>query len=484
MPARNSSPAIIYAETLIDAEQPDRAREMLERVVDRGRRSGEAGLGYPLHLLAYVEFDVGHWQAARSIAAEGLHISIQSGQETIEVLAASILGTVEGALGRVDAARSLLEGALTLAMQTGRGGRAPRGGLGLLELSLDDHAATWAALEPAIERVLPLGLLEPSTLVADGAEALAGLGRTADAGRLLEAFEGPARRLDRRWAIAAAARCRGLISMAEDDLAGAARALEEAVAIGRELPRPLELGRSLLALGSVRRRRGSKKAARETLDEAVQIFDGLGAGTWMARASRESARIGGRHPQGTELSSIEEQIAGLVTFGTDQQGDRAGPPDQRQDRGVEPDPTLPQGRRGNTHRTRRHAARGTLKAGVSPVQRRAGGLTVISMDRQRLRQYLVERYVPGVSRQDLQSMASGLARAAEEAFPPPVIPFATSAARTFPGRTPASPGSRVLPRPWSSGSSTPRRSRTARILATDEFPARPSWVEITERGVR
>ena len=36
------------------------------------------------------------------------------------------------------------------------------------------------------------------------------------------------------------------------------------------------------------------------------------------------------------------------------------------------------------------------------------------MDRQRLSQYLVERYVPGVSGQELQSMARGLARAAEE----------------------------------------------------------------------
>lgn len=311
----DSSPAVIYAEMLIDVEQTDRAREMIEQAAETWRHAGEAGLGYALHLLAFIEFDAGRWERARSVAAESLEISVLSGQETTEVLAASILGTIEGALGEVETARRRLEGALALATRTGRGGRAPRHGLGLLELSIEDYAAAWGWLEPAIDRILPLGLTEPSPQVCDGVEALAQLGRVDDAARLLAGVEEPARRLDRRRALAAVARDEGLIRAARDDLAGAEHALEEAVEIGRPLALPFELGRSLLALGSVRRRLQRKQAARATLDEAFEVLERLGAENWAERARRESARIGGRLPPKGELSSTEEQIADLVGLG-------------------------------------------------------------------------------------------------------------------------------------------------------------------------
>ena len=57
---------------------------------------------------------------------------------------------------------------------------------------------------------------------------------------------------------------------------------------------PFERGRTLLAAGSIRRRAREKRAARETLDEAHRIFDGLGAGLWAGRARDELARISGR----------------------------------------------------------------------------------------------------------------------------------------------------------------------------------------------
>lgn len=311
----DASPTVIYAEMLMEAEQPDRARAMIERVTERWRRSDEAGMGYPLHLLAALEFDAGHWDRARSAATEALEIASQSGQETTEVLAASVLGTIDAALGRGASARPLLEGALALATRTGRAGRAPRSGLGFLELTIEDYPAAWGWLETAIARIVPLGLLSPTSTVSDSVEALARTGQADDAARLLAVFEEPARRLDRRWALAAAARCRGFIGEARDDLAGAERELEEAVEIGRPLPMPFERGRSLLALGSVRRRLRRKQAARTTLDEAFEVFDGLGAVDWAARARRESARIGGRPPKKGGLSSTEEQIADLVGMG-------------------------------------------------------------------------------------------------------------------------------------------------------------------------
>ena len=80
-------------------------------------------------------------------------------------------------------------------------------------------------------------------------------------------------------------------------------------------------------------------------------------------------------------------------------------------------------------------------------------------------------------------MASGLARAAEElsAAGDPVrylgcthVPGEDSCFSRFEG------ASETLVQRVLDAAAVP----SARILATDEFPARPSWVEITERGVR
>ncbi len=307
----DGSAAMICAEVLIDGERPEQGRALLERVCDRGRRVGDAGVAYPLHVLALLEFSAGHWVRAEAAAREAVELSVQSGRETIEVVAASVLGTVEGALGRVSAARQALEDALALAAKVGRGGRMPRYGLGLLELSLEDYGAAWTWLEPAIERILPLGLREPVEQVSDGVEALAQLGRVDEAARLLGAFDAPAR----RWSLAAGARNRGLLLAAEGDLARAEAALCEAVAIGETVPRPLERGRSLLALGTVQRRLRRKQAARATLGRAAELFEELGAPVWAQRARRESGRIGGRITYEHDLSATEEQIAELVRLG-------------------------------------------------------------------------------------------------------------------------------------------------------------------------
>jgi DNA-binding CsgD family transcriptional regulator len=311
----DASAAVISAETLIEAERLDAGRVLLERVCDRARRAGDAGVAYPLHLLALLEFTAGHWSRAESLAREGVEVAVQAGRETTEVLAASALGLVEGARGRGPSARHILEEALELAARTGRGGRMPRYGLGLLELSLEDNDAAWRWLEPAIERILPLGLTEPAEQVSDGVEALAQLGRPDEASRLLAAFEEPARRLGRQWALAAAARGRGHVLAAGGDLAAAESAFAEAVQLGETIPRPLELGRSLLALGTVQRRRSRKQAARATLGRALECFVGLDAPVWAERARRESGRIGGRVPSARDLSATETRIAELVSAG-------------------------------------------------------------------------------------------------------------------------------------------------------------------------
>ena len=160
-----------------------------------------------------------------------------------------------------------------------------------------------------------LGDDRPGAGTSDAVEALAGLGRVDEAQALLEPFEEGARRLGIPWAIAAAVRCRGLIAAEIGDLESAEAWLEEAVAEGETAEMPLELGRSLLALGSVRRRRQEKRAARDALARALELFEHLGAEVWAERARRELRRIGGRESKTTALSETQQQIVELVIAG-------------------------------------------------------------------------------------------------------------------------------------------------------------------------
>jgi DNA-binding NarL/FixJ family response regulator len=76
-----------------------------------------------------------------------------------------------------------------------------------------------------------------------------------------------------------------------------------------------ECGRTLLALGSTRRRAKQKRAAREALEQALALFEELGARLWAAKAREELARIGGRRPASKNLTETERRVASLAAEG-------------------------------------------------------------------------------------------------------------------------------------------------------------------------
>jgi DNA-binding CsgD family transcriptional regulator len=78
---------------------------------------------------------------------------------------------------------------------------------------------------------------------------------------------------------------------------------------------PFELGRTLLAQGQLRRRAKQKRAARESLQEARQVFERLGAPLWAERATAELARIGLRPPAPLGLTPTEKRVAELAAAG-------------------------------------------------------------------------------------------------------------------------------------------------------------------------
>jgi DNA-binding CsgD family transcriptional regulator len=112
-----------------------------------------------------------------------------------------------------------------------------------------------------------------------------------------------------------AGRGRGLLTAARGDLSAARSALEQALVEHRRVPQPFELARTLLVKGEVERRAKQKRAARSTLEQALGLFQALGAPFWAQRAQDDLARVGAAVPASSELTPTEQRIAQLVGEG-------------------------------------------------------------------------------------------------------------------------------------------------------------------------
>jgi DNA-binding CsgD family transcriptional regulator len=144
---------------------------------------------------------------------------------------------------------------------------------------------------------------------------LINLGDLERAERLLTWLERRGCATGRRWTLATAARCRGLLLAAQGDTQGAVQVLDEALRHHQQLAMPFELGRTLLVAGQLQRRAKRERLARQHLEQALGIFESLPAATWAARARAELSRIGLRPPAPLELTATEERVAVLAAPG-------------------------------------------------------------------------------------------------------------------------------------------------------------------------
>jgi DNA-binding CsgD family transcriptional regulator len=106
-----------------------------------------------------------------------------------------------------------------------------------------------------------------------------------------------------------------LLLAARTDFDGALASVGEALAQHARVAIPFERGRTLLVLGAVQRRAKRKRAAREALEEALAVFERLGARLFAEQARLELGRIGGRGPATDQLTATERRVAGLVAEG-------------------------------------------------------------------------------------------------------------------------------------------------------------------------
>src|SRR5262249_33942200 len=101
----------------------------------------------------------------------------------------------------------------------------------------------------------------------------------------------------------------------EGDMPGAFSAFDRVLTDQPDPAWPFERARTLLCLGTVRRQAQQKKAAREALEQALGVFEKLGARLWAEKARAELARISGRRPAHEELTETERRVAELAAQG-------------------------------------------------------------------------------------------------------------------------------------------------------------------------
>src|SRR5262249_19735935 len=142
-------------------------------------------------------------------------------------------------IGDVEAARRDANESLRLVLSTGWALGTPwvLSALGQLELALGNFSDVDAVLAPLTTAMMAMGVAEPTALwwFADHVEALVALSRLDEVEEMVRQFGDRSRTLQRRWGIALAERCRGLLLGARGETAAAVTALERAVVLSGEL---------------------------------------------------------------------------------------------------------------------------------------------------------------------------------------------------------------------------------------------------------
>jgi DNA-binding CsgD family transcriptional regulator len=314
-------PVTIFGLCLVRADRFDEARRLLERALRAAQEEGdESSQPVLLAYLADLECWTGNWQAAERYAAQGWDVGEQVDHRAWRAVTCYARALIDAHLGRLDTARAEVADGLSAAAAAAGDDWAVmflHAALGFAELSAGNHSAAEASLSRAAGLAERIGLAEPAAwrFHANHIEALTSLGDLDRAEELLAWLERRGRATGRRWTLATAARCRGLLLAAQGDTAGAVQALDEALLHHQHLAMPFELGRTLLITGQIQRRAKRKALARQHLEQALGIFESLPAPAWAARAHAELSRIGLRPPAPLHLTATEERVAALAASG-------------------------------------------------------------------------------------------------------------------------------------------------------------------------
>ncbi len=302
----------------------DSALEALDGVYTEATERGQEGAAPMLSLyLVWAHLWRGELARAARLSESAREAAALLEDPTTDGLAASAGALVHAHDGRIELARAEAKRALALfeRVEWRSGVIWPLWALGLAELSDGNPAGVHAALGPLADQLAAMGAGDPvmASFLPDEIEALVALGELEQAEAYLKPFERSASELDRLWAVAVAARCRGALEGARGEAQKAFAAFERALAAHERAAMPFERARTLLLAGQVYRRFKQRAKARGLLEEALEEFERVGAPLWAERARAELARVGGPGRGDDELTETELRVAQLAAAGLSNQ---------------------------------------------------------------------------------------------------------------------------------------------------------------------
>jgi DNA-binding CsgD family transcriptional regulator len=318
LPMRLSPSRVTRALLLGRSDRHDESRILWRGLTAEATERADPDAVRCLFHRAQMEMTSGAWDTAAQLCDEAIPLARQIGLEVFESLCLSILAEIDAYRGETEKAPKEIAELLPV-VETARFRMAAfrlRIALAVLELSHDDGDASWRQVAHLFHNVWEMDGYLAQLAGSAAIEALLAIGDLPQAERLLAEIDQRAGGGDTALR-PLVLRCRGLLLAAQGEQERATASLE-AAALAPQPPQgvnPFELARTLLALGTVQRRAQHKRVARETLEQAIGIFDRLGARLWSEKARSELRRIGGRTASEDQLSETERRIVELVVAG-------------------------------------------------------------------------------------------------------------------------------------------------------------------------
>jgi DNA-binding CsgD family transcriptional regulator len=296
----------------------EEAREWLRRTKGAAIAEGDEGsLPYALSHLPQLELWTGDWTAAHEAAREHLAVAEWTGQEEQRLTAIHSLAVVDAHAGRLEQARSRIAENLAAAERLDDWNVYQLlSVLGFVELAAGRPGEALPPLRRAHGIYEAYGAGDAVAVHENLAEALVESGDLAEAEQMIDTYVDRAKRLGRPMALAASHRGLALLRAAQKRMPEALAATHVALGHEQEAGVPFNRARTLLVAGRVRRRAGERRAARAALQEALDVFNRLGAPTWAQTASVELGRVPARPSmEPGELTPTERRVAELVGRG-------------------------------------------------------------------------------------------------------------------------------------------------------------------------
>jgi len=305
------------------ADDVDSARPLLEQAVDTARECGqESDLGGLLFHLAHLEYEAGNEASAERYAGEAFEISRLLADDQLVSYTLWLRAYAAARQGDFDDARARAEEAASVAGRIGdhfivcfaTAIRAES------DLRAGSPEVTHKTLAEVREDLVGHGTGFVGSLTLNmwttDIDALLLLDRASEAQVVLDTLLARSDTAANPNAVAVAHRSGALIAAANGNLVGAIAGLEVAVSEHARRRLPLELGRTLVELGTVQRRAKQKSAAKASLEQAIAVLTPLGASVWLSRAQDELARVGLRRSrQAPGLTPAQRRVAQLVAQG-------------------------------------------------------------------------------------------------------------------------------------------------------------------------